>query len=277
MISQKYENQKIKSNKSTQFIEISRTTNKKTEINSIIKKSNENTGENKFSIYKTHWLIELKKKKEEFEDNWENPPKIKASFDDFILLRTLGQGSFGRVVLSKHKKTIKPFALKIMPKKKILNSRQIEHTLNEKKILSALNFDYIVSLAYSFTDNANLFLALEFVSGGELFTHLRKSKFFTEARTKFYIAQIILGIEYLHSLDILHRDLKPENTLIGQDGYVKITDFGFAKIVKTRTFTFCGTPEYLAPEILAHQIYGKAVDWWTIGFIFLIFLKTLEL
>ena len=115
-------------------------------------------------------------------------------------------------------------------------------------------------------DNVNLFFALEFVSGGEIFTHLRKCKFFfLRTRTKFYVAQIVLAIKYLHSLDIVHRDLKPENTLIGPDGYIKITDFGFAKVVKTRTFTFCVTPEYLAPEILSHQIYGEAVDWFTMG------------
>jgi protein kinase A len=268
MISQIHDKKRLEIRNSSQLInklnrERSTTNNSKNESFKD-KTSAQNTRE-KFAIYKAQWLVELKKKKEKFEENWHNPPKNNASFDDFILLRTLGQGSFGRVILTKHKKISKPFALKIMPKKKIFANRQIEHTLNEKKILAALNFDYIVSLAYSFTDNANLFLALEFVSGGEMFTHLRKCKYFSEARTKFYIAQIVLAIEYLHSLDILHRDLKPENTLIGLDGYIKITDFGFAKVVKTRTFTFCGTPEYLAPEILAHQIYGKAVDWWTIG------------
>jgi protein kinase A len=110
-----------------------------------------------------------------------------------------------------------------------------------------------------------LYIALEFAPGGEMFKHLVKSNRFSENLTKFYCTQVILAIEYLHNLDIIHRDLKPENTLISTDGYIKISDFGFAKYIKTRTYTLCGTPEYLAPEIIQSKPYGKAVDWWAVG------------
>lgn len=137
--------------------------------------------------------------------------------------------------------------------------------MNEKKILNAVNFPFIASYAASFKDNCNLFIALEFVVGGEMFKHLVKYNKFSENLTKFYCAQVVLAIEYLHNMDIIHRDLKPENTLIAQDGYIKLSDFGFAKHVKSRTYTLCGTPEYLAPEIIQSKPYGKPVDWWAVG------------
>lgn len=110
----------------------------------------------------------------------------------------------------------------------------------EKKILSTINFPFITALVYSFKDNANLYMVLPFVAGGEMFAQLHRVSRFSEALTKFYVAQIVLGVEYLHSLDIIHRDLKPENTLINQDGYIKISDFGFAKHVPGKTYTLCG-------------------------------------
>lgn len=140
------------------------------------------------------------------------------------------------------------YALKILEKRNVVRSRQIEHTLNEKKIISSVNSPFIASFIASFKDYSNLYIVLEFVNGGEMFKHLVRTNRFTENVSKFYCAQVVLAIEYLHSLDIIHRDLKPENTLISHDGYIKITDFGFAKYVKTRTYTLCGTPEYLAPE-----------------------------
>ena len=106
---------------------------------------------------------------------------------------------------------------------------------------------------------------MEFVSGGELFTHLREEGMFEAHKAAFYASHIVLVFEHLHSKNIIYRDLKPENVLIGTDGYLKLTDFGFAKQIENRTFTLCGTPEYLAPEILQNQGHGKPVDWWTLG------------
>lgn len=108
---------------------------------------------------------------------------------------------------------------------------------------------------------------MECISGGELFTHLRRSRRFTDEQSKFYGAQIAQVFHYMHSKNIVHRDLKPENILICRDGYCKLTDFGFAKVIEpgARTYTLCGTPEYIAPEVLLNKGHGKPVDWWTLG------------
>jgi serine/threonine protein kinase len=178
---------------------------------------------------------------------------------------TLGTGSFGRVKIAKNKKTGEYIAMKIMKKIEILKSKQADHIANEIKILSMINHPFVITFGGFTQDERNLYLDLELINGGELFTYLRGVGRFPLDQARFYICQIICIFDYLHSKDIIYRDLKPENILIHKSGYLKLTDFGFAKIVENRTYTLCGTPEYLAPEIILNKGHGKPVDWWTCG------------
>ncbi|CAO3621657.1 unnamed protein product [Cunninghamella blakesleeana] len=191
----------------------------------------------------------------------------KPSFglNDFELLDTLGTGTFGRVYLTKFKTTNKFYAMKVLKKSEVVRLKQVEHLLSEKNILASIRFPFIVDLFCTFQDDVNLYMLLEYVVGGELFSHLRRAGRFTNDMTRFYASEIVLAIEYLHSKNIIYRDLKPENLLIDHQGHIKITDFGFAKTVVDRTWTLCGTPEYLAPEIIQSKGHGKAVDWWALG------------
>jgi len=177
---------------------------------------------------------------------------------------TLGTGSFGRVRLVKMNNS-KYHALKILKKSEVIYLKQVEHVKTEKKILEEIDHPYIVNLMGAFQDDKNLYLLLEYVIGGEFFSHLRKAGRFPNDTSVFYSGQVALVFEHLHSLNILYRDLKPENLLLDKEGHCKVTDFGFAKKVDYRTWTLCGTPEYLAPEIILSKGHGKAVDWWALG------------
>ena len=138
--------------------------------------------------------------------------------------------------------------------------------INQKPILFYWCYIYIYIYRFcAFQDNTNLYMLLEYVVGGELFSHLRRAGRFTNDMTRFYASEIVLAIEYLHSKNIVYRDLKPENLLLDHNGHIVLTDFGFAKRIDDRTWTLCGTPEYLAPEIIQSKGHGKAVDWWALG------------
>ena len=189
--------------------------------------------------------------------------QIKLS--DYEMGETLGTGSFGRVKIAKDKKTGEFVAMKIMKKAEILKSKQADHISNEIKILSMIDHPFVITFGGFTQDDRNLYLALELINGGELFTYLRGVGRFPVDQARIYIAQIILIFDYLHNKNIIYRDLKPENILIHKSGFLKLTDFGFAKIVEGRTYTLCGTPEYLAPEIILNKGHGKPVDWWTCG------------
>ena len=190
-----------------------------------------------------------------------------ASLDDFKPLEVLGQGSFGKVILVKNENNDKIYAMKILEKKFLIEKNQISHTKTERVALEKLKHPFIVKLSYAFQDTKNLYLITEFLPGGELFFHLKKNGGFKEKAVKFYMAQVLLALEFMHKNNYIYRDLKPENILIDKEGNIKLTDFGLSKIMKPKeiTFTLCGTAEYLAPEILFGQGYDKTCDWFSFG------------
>jgi len=189
--------------------------------------------------------------------------------NDFESLKLIGRGSFGKVLLVKYLPTGQVFAMKVLNKSTIIAKGELPHTKAEKSILTKLDCPFLVKLHYSFQTPDKLYFVMDFVNGGELFFHLQKEKVFGNERTRFYCAEILLGLEYLHNQGVVYRDLKPENLLLTSEGHVCMTDFGISKeglhCSDDRTATFCGTPEYLAPEVLKGQKYGKEVDWWSLG------------
>lgn len=184
---------------------------------------------------------------------------------DFVLGKTLGTGAFGRVRFVTYKPSGKIYALKTLKKAAIIKMKQVDHIVSEKAILVTLKHPFIVNMYGHFHDQRYIYMVLEYIVGGEFFTHLRKAGRFDNDQSCFYASQIAAIFEYCHSQNIVYRDLKPENILINADGYVKLTDFGFAKVIEHRTYTLCGTPEYIAPEVLLNKGHGKPVDWWTLG------------
>jgi len=192
-----------------------------------------------------------------------------ATVEDFDLLKVIGKGSFGKVMLVRKKDSGKVFAMKVLNKRTIIERNEVEHTKSEKSILMKLSHPFLVGLHYSFQTADKLYFIMDYINGGELFFHLQKDRKFTEDRVRFYAAEIASGLEYLHTAGVIYRDLKPENLLLTNDGHIVMTDFGLSKeglhSSDDRTATFCGTPEYLAPEILEGARYGKAVDWWSFG------------
>lgn len=189
------------------------------------------------------------------------------TFHDFDVRATVGTGTFGRVrmVRIKGHRDKTPLALKILKKAEAIRLKQVEHVKAEKVILSMIEHPFLVNLLTTFQDDKRLFMLMEFVNGGELFSHLRKEGRLPNDHARFYAGEITLAFAYLHSMNVIYRDLKPENLLIDCEGHVKITDFGFAKVVEDRTFTLCGTPEYLAPEIIQSKGHNRGVDWWALG------------
>ena len=198
-------------------------------------------------------------------DEFNDVKPKKVNIAKYEIFRTIGTGTFGRVKLGKLKNTDKYVAIKILKKLKIIKLKQVDHILNELKILSFIEHPFVIK-AEGFTQDAiYLYIILELINGGEMFSYLRKVGKFPAEQAMFYTGQIVLIFEYLHNKNIIYRDLKPENILIDSKGYLKLTDFGFAKVCIGRTYTLCGTPGYISPEILLNKGHGKPVDWWTLG------------
>lgn len=195
---------------------------------------------------------------------------MEISKEDIQILTTignlhLGTGTFSRVTLVRKKHEASLYALKMINKEILLKLKQVENAKHEKRVLSILNSPFIIKLYSAFQDPSCLYLLLEYVAGGELFSRLRLWHHFPNDAALFYSAEILLALEHIHEAGYMYRDLKPENILIDFRGDIKIADFGFCKADKGKTFTVCGTPEYLAPEIIKSEGHGKCVDWWAFG------------
>ena len=190
------------------------------------------------------------------------------TIDSFDLLKVVGKGSFGKVMQVRKIDTSRIYALKTIRKAHIVSRSEVVHTLAERTVLAQVNNPFIVPLKFSFQSPEKLYLVLAFVNGGELFHHLQREGRFSVDRSRFYAAELLTALECLHDFNVIYRDLKPENILLDYNGHIALCDFGLCKLnmaESDKTNTFCGTPEYLAPELLLGQGYSKSVDWWTLG------------
>ncbi|KAL1521216.1 hypothetical protein AB1Y20_022765 [Prymnesium parvum] len=188
-----------------------------------------------------------------------------VAFAKLKVLGMLGEGSFGHVQLVQHEVTRATYALKCLSKGQLVHDEQIDHVILEKQLLEKCYSPFVLRLVGAYSNTRQIFLLTDLAQGGELFTYLSKKKAVTENVAAIFTAQVSLAFEHLHQKRIAHRDLKPENLLFDKKGYLKLVDFGFAKVIVDRSFTLCGTPEYLAPEIISNRGHNKAVDWWTVG------------
>ncbi|ANB13773.1 serine/threonine protein kinase YPK1 [Sugiyamaella lignohabitans] len=193
------------------------------------------------------------------------------TIEDFDLLKVVGKGSFGKVMQVRKIDTRRIYALKTIRKAHIISRSEVNHTLAERTVLAQIDNPFIVPLKFSFQSPEKLYLVLAFVNGGELFHHLQREGRFDLNRSRFYTAELLCALECLHEYNVIYRDLKPENILLDYTGHIALCDFGLCKLNmagQEKTNTFCGTPEYLAPELLLGQGYTKVVDWWTLGVLF---------
>ncbi|KAF2236765.1 kinase-like protein [Viridothelium virens] len=193
----------------------------------------------------------------------------KMTASDFEPLTCLGKGTFGTVLLVKQRATGRLYAQKQFRKASLTVHKIVEQTKTERTILESLRHPYLVKLFYAFQDHEKLYLILEYAQGGELFTHLLAEKMFTEDVAAFYMAEMVLALEHLHTnIGVIYRDLKPENCLLDSEGHLLLTDFGLSKVAvddDTRCNSILGTVEYMAPEVIQGQDYGMVVDYWSLG------------
>merc|ERR1719282_1100135 len=212
---------------------------------------------------------------------YNNPPNgqdSKFTLDDFEIRRVLGTGGFGKVFLVSRTSGAqkgKFYAMKVLKKAVIVRNKETKevdreinvHAKLERDVLASVQHPFIVDLKYAFQAYNKVYLIMEYLAGGELFMQLQKERMLMEDTAIFYLSQVLLAIEHLHKSGIIYRDLKPENIMLDRQGHVKLTDFGCIKESTNEelSFTFCGTVEYMAPEILNRSGHGKEVDWWSFG------------
>lgn len=188
--------------------------------------------------------------------------------DDFEPLKVIGKGGYGKVMLVRQRSTGKLYAQKQLKKASmIIRAKTVEYTKAERQILEDVRHPFIVKLFYAFQDHSKLYLILEYAEGGELWSHLETERMFSEQVAAFYIGELVLALSHLHSQGVIYRDLKPENCLLDRDGHLIITDFGISKVAEdgAECASFCGTAEYMCPEMLLEQPYSAAADWWSLG------------
>lgn len=201
-----------------------------------------------------------------------NQQLLHINLDDLEVVTTLGVGGFGRVELVKYcsdvrRDSLETYALKCLKKQHILDTQQEEHVFNERSIMMSCESKFICRLYRTYRDQKYVYMLMEACLGGEIWTILRNRGYFDEASGQFIIGCVLEAFQYLHARGIVFRDLKPENLLLDANGYVKLIDFGFAKYIgfSSKTWTFCGTPEYVSPEVILNKGHDRAVDYWALG------------
>ncbi|KAL3893923.1 MAG: hypothetical protein SGCHY_005565, partial [Lobulomycetales sp.] len=205
-------------------------------------------------------------------------PDVKISLKDFNFISVLGRGAFGKVMLASDKITGSYYAIKALKKEFIIQSEDVKSVKLEKRIFqaaSAAHHPFLVNLHSSFQTEERIYFVMEYVSGGDLMCHIQDKRKFPSGRTKFYACQVLLALEYFHKNNIIYRDLKLDNILMTPEGHIKVADYGICKdsmAYGQTTRTFCGTPDYMAPEILLSNRYGRAVDWWSFGVLIFVML-----
>ena len=216
----------------------------------------------------TSVLLFSKKLRNSIADEKDDSSDEPRSLEDFEILKVIDKGSFGKVFLVKNKLNGKFYAMKRIRKDILIEKGQIQNTKNEKDILLNIEHPFLLGMDFVFQNDFRIYFFLDYVKGGNLFENLFSVKRFDENAVKFFAAQLVLAVGCLHDNNIVHRDIKPENVLLDEDGYLKLADFGLAKFLldsNQSTYSFCGTAEYLAPEILEMKGHDYCVDWWTLG------------
>ena len=195
-------------------------------------------------------------------------PEDDLKLSDLVVTHVIGQGAFGRVFLGTYLRTGEKFAIKNIRKDRLVQHRETINTVNiEYQVLFESNHPFLCSMDYYFSSEERLYFVMPFISGGEMHQILKSRDKFPEAEVKFYIAQVVLAVAVLHSNFIMHRDLKPANLMLDSDGYLKVIDFGLATVLRYGLLAYesCGTPAYMAPEILQKRGYEFSADWWAVG------------
>jgi atypical protein kinase C iota type len=202
-------------------------------------------------------------------DDLEAGSQRQYSLNDFDLIRVIGRGSYAKVLMVELKKTKRIYAMKVIKKALVTDDEDIDWVQTEKHVFeTASNHPFLVGLHSCFQTPSRLFFVIEFVRGGDLMFHMQRQRRLPEEHARFYAAEISLALNFLHCKGIIYRDLKLDNVLLDHEGHIKLTDYGMCKEgirPGDTTSTFCGTPNYIAPEILRGEDYGFSVDWWALG------------